>query len=47
VPAESLVALALDDLEENRPDHVIREDLQQDAALRAAGSSLRCFRTAQ
>src|SRR5262245_13668892 len=34
--AESLVALALDDLEEDRPDHVLREDLQQDAVVRAA-----------
>src|SRR3954467_1250121 len=29
--AETLVALALDDLEENRPDHVGGEDLQKDA----------------
>src|SRR5271168_897859 len=27
--AEALVALALDDLEEDRPDHVLGEDLQQ------------------
>src|SRR5678815_3184840 len=29
--AETLVALALDDLEEDRADHVLREDLQQQA----------------
>src|SRR6478672_12821436 len=29
--AEALVALALDDLEEDRPDHVLGEDLQQQA----------------
>src|SRR3954467_1204347 len=29
--SETLVALALDDLEEDGPDHVGREDLQQDA----------------
>src|SRR4029077_18851638 len=30
--AEALVTFALDDLEENRADHGIREDLQQQAA---------------
>src|SRR6478609_4901753 len=29
--AEALVALALDDLEEDRPDHVLGEDLEQQA----------------
>src|SRR3954469_10858209 len=29
--AEALVALALDDLEEDRADHILREDLQQQA----------------
>src|SRR5689334_22456065 len=29
--AETLVALALDDLEEDRSDHILREDLQQQA----------------
>src|SRR3546814_8927455 len=29
--AETLVPLALDDLEEDRPDHVLGEDLEQDA----------------
>ena len=29
--AEALVALALDDLEEDRADHVLGEDLQQQA----------------
>jgi predicted murein hydrolase (TIGR00659 family) len=49
--AEALVALALDDLEEDRPDHRLREDLQQQArcaggravdqdAVRAAGDVL-------
>ncbi len=31
--AESLVALALDDLEEDRPDHVLSEDLQEELFL--------------
>jgi hypothetical protein len=34
--AESLVALALDDFEEYRPDGVLGEDLQQDPARRIA-----------
>src|SRR5262245_23370596 len=29
--AEALVALALDDLEEDRPDHILGEDLKQQA----------------
>src|SRR3546814_4260052 len=29
--AETLVPLALDDLEEDRPDHVLGEDFEQDA----------------
>src|SRR3546814_14856146 len=32
--AEALVTLALDDLEEHRPDDVLGEDLQQAAAVR-------------
>src|SRR5471032_809941 len=32
--AEALIALALDDLEEDRTDHVLREDLQQQLAFR-------------
>src|SRR5689334_6270728 len=31
--AEAFVALALDDLEEDRPDDVLREDLQQHALV--------------
>jgi hypothetical protein len=34
--AEALVALALDDLEEYRPENIGREDLQQNAILRRA-----------
>src|ERR1700736_2626456 len=34
--AEAFVALALDDLEKDRTDHVAREDLQQDALFGAA-----------
>src|SRR5689334_3675445 len=37
--AEALVALALDDLEEDRADHVLGEDLQQQA-LPFSGSSV-------
>src|SRR5512139_2522562 len=33
--AEALVALALDELEEDRPDHRLREDLQQQLIGRA------------
>src|ERR1044071_4157395 len=37
--AEALVALALDQLEEDRPDHVLGEDLQQQA-LALAGRAV-------
>src|SRR6185295_1192664 len=33
--AEALVTLALDELEEHRPEHRLREDLQQQALLAA------------
>src|SRR5206468_1494624 len=34
--AEALIAFALDDLEEDRPDHGLREDLQEEPARRIA-----------
>src|SRR6476661_3172407 len=36
--AEALVALALNDLEEDRPDHVLGEDLQQQALSLGRGA---------
>ena len=35
--AEAIVALALDDLEEDRPDHILCEDLQQQARVGIGG----------
>src|SRR3954465_265502 len=32
--AEALIPLALDDLEEDRADHILREDLEQEALAR-------------
>jgi hypothetical protein len=43
--AEALIALALDDLEEDRPDHVLGEDLQQQALARLGDPSIRMRRS--
>src|SRR3954471_848069 len=36
--AEALVALALDDLEKDRADHILREDLEEEALARLGGA---------
>ena len=45
--AKAIVAFALDEFEEHRPDHVGREDLQQRTDMRAAGNDFAVDQDAQ